>query len=68
MSRPWLVTHDELDPMGELRIMARVNGDFIEMYRMPKLDWSQREPVRATLRRNARRLLAKNGYPPYAER
>ena len=31
---------------------------------MPKLDWTQRESVRADLRRNVRRLLAKFGYPP----
>jgi len=31
---------------------------------MPKLDWTQRESVRAGLRRNVRRLLAKYGYPP----
>ena len=24
---PWLVTRDELDPMGELRVMTRVNGE-----------------------------------------
>ncbi len=24
---PWLVTPDELDPMGELRVMTRVNGE-----------------------------------------
>lgn len=32
--------------------------------KMPKLDWTARESVRATLRRNVRRLLAKYGYPP----
>lgn len=32
--------------------------------RLPKLDWTQRESVRAALRRNVRRLLAKYGYPP----
>ena len=32
--------------------------------RMPMLDWTQRESVRATLRRSVRRLLAKYGYPP----
>jgi len=32
--------------------------------RMPKLDWTQRESVRADLRRDVRRLLAKYGYPP----
>jgi hypothetical protein len=31
---------------------------------MPKLDWTQRESVRASLRRNVRRLLARYGYPP----
>lgn len=32
--------------------------------RMPKFDWTQRESVRASLRRNVRRPLAKYGYPP----
>ncbi|TVQ84033.1 MAG: DUF3387 domain-containing protein [Chromatiaceae bacterium] len=45
-----------------LRLMAR---ELTEMVRkMPKLDWTQRESVRATLRRNVRRLLARYGYPP----
>lgn len=45
-----------------LRLMAR---ELTEMVRkMPKLDWTQRESVRASLRRNVRRLLAKYGYPP----
>ena len=45
-----------------LRLMAR---KLTEMVRnMPKLDWTQRESVRARLRRNVRRLLAKYGYPP----
>ena len=45
-----------------LRLMAR---ELTEMVRnMPRLDWTQRESVRASLRRNVRRLLAKHGYPP----
>lgn len=45
-----------------LRLMAR---ELTEMVRkMPKLDWTQRESVRAGLRRSVRRLLAKYGYPP----
>src|SRR5574337_937138 len=45
-----------------LRLMAR---ELTEMgKKMPKLDWTQRESVRANLRRNVRRLLAKYGYPP----
>jgi type I restriction enzyme R subunit len=45
-----------------LRLMARELADMIK--KMPKLDWTQRESVRATLRRNVRRMLAKYGYPP----
>jgi len=45
-----------------LRLMARELTEMVK--RMPKLDWTQRESVRANLRRNVRRLLAKYGYPP----
>ena len=45
-----------------LRLMARHLTDMVR--NMPKLDWTQRESVRANLRRNVRRLLAKYGYPP----
>ena len=39
--------------------------DLAEMVKaMPKLDWTQRESVRADLRRKVRRLLAMYGYPP----
>jgi len=45
-----------------LRLMARELTEMVR--RMPKLDWTERESVRAGLRRNVRRLLAKYGYPP----
>lgn len=45
-----------------LRLMARELAEMVK--RMPKLDWTQRESVRAGLRRSVRRLLAKYGYPP----
>lgn len=45
-----------------LRLMARELAEMVK--KMPKLDWTERESVRATLRRNVRRLLAKYGYPP----
>jgi type I restriction enzyme R subunit len=44
-----------------LRLMARELTEMVK--KMPKLDWTERESVRATLRRNVRRL-AKYGYPP----
>ncbi len=46
----------------QLRLMARELAEMVK--KMPKLDWTQRESVRADLRRNVRRLLAKFGYPP----
>jgi type I restriction enzyme, R subunit len=42
--------------------MARELAEMVK--RLPKLDWSQRESVRADLRRQVRRLLARYGYPP----
>lgn len=45
-----------------LRLMARELTEMVK--KMPKLDWTERESVRATLRRNVRRLLARYGYPP----
>ncbi|TAL80013.1 MAG: type I restriction endonuclease subunit R [Burkholderiaceae bacterium] len=45
-----------------LRLMARELAEMVR--KMPKLDWAQRESVRASLRRNVRRMLAKYGYPP----
>ena len=45
-----------------LRLMARKLTEMVKS--MPKLDLTRRESVRANLRRNVRRLLAKYGYPP----
>ena len=42
----------------QLRLMARELAEKVK--KMPKLDWTQRESVRADLRR----LLAMYGYPP----
>ncbi len=52
----------ELMQIDTLRLMARELAEMVK--RMPKLDWTQRESVRAGLRRSVRRLLAKYGYPP----
>ncbi len=52
----------EIMKSDTLRVMARELAEMIK--KMPKLDWAQRESVRATLRRNVRRMLAKYGYPP----
>ena len=52
----------EVMKIDTLRLMARELTEMVR--RMPKLDWTQRESVRASLRRNVRRLLAQYGYPP----
>ena len=52
----------EIMKMDTLRLMARELAEMVK--KMPKLDWTQRESVRAGLRRSVRRLLARFGYPP----
>jgi type I restriction enzyme R subunit len=52
----------EIMKSDTLRLMARELTEIVK--KMPKLDWTQRESVRAGLRRSVRRLLARYGYPP----
>lgn len=52
----------ELMENDTLRLMARELTKIVKD--MPKLDWTERESVRAGLRRSVRRLLARCGYPP----
>lgn len=52
----------EMMKSDRLRLMARELAEMVK--RMPKLDWTQRESVRADLPRNVRRLLAMYGSPP----
>lgn len=48
-----------------LRLIARELSDRIK--EKASIDWTQRESVRADMRRTVRRLLAKHGYPPDAQ-
>ena len=48
-----------------LKLIARELADRIK--RKATLDWTQRDAVRADMRRTVRRLLAKYGYPPDAQ-
>lgn len=52
----------EVMKSDELRLMARKLAEMVR--KLPKLDWTERESVRADLRRHVRRLLAQYGYPP----
>ena len=48
-----------------LKMIARELADRIKS--KASLDWTQRETVRADMRRTIRRLLTKYGYPPDAQ-
>ncbi len=48
-----------------LKLIARQLSDRIKS--KATLDWTQRETVRADMRRTIRRLLTKYGYPPDAQ-
>ena len=48
-----------------LRLIARELAESIK--RKATLDWTQRDAVRADMRRTVRRLLTKHGYPPDAQ-
>ncbi len=48
-----------------LKLIARELADRIKA--KASLDWTQRETVRADMRRTVRRLLTKYGYPPDAQ-
>jgi type I restriction enzyme R subunit len=50
---------------ADLRLIARQLSDRIKT--KASLDWTQRETVRADMRRTVRRLLARYGYPPEAQ-
>ena len=50
---------------ADLELIARELADRIKT--KATLDWTQREMVRADMRRTVRRLLAKYGYPPDAQ-
>ena len=52
----------EIMKSDQLRLMARELAEMVK--KIPRLDWTQRESVRADLRRKVRRLLAMYGYPP----
>jgi type I restriction enzyme R subunit len=49
----------------KLKLIARELAEIIK--RKASLDWTQRDSVRADIRRTVRRLLAKYGYPPDAQ-
>lgn len=59
-----LVDHGVKDLMGD-GVLAKIAQDLIEEIRASvTIDWTQKEAVRADMRRKVKRLLRKHGYPP----
>ena len=55
---------DVRDVMGD-EVLATIAHDLVETIRQSvTIDWTQKEAVRADMRRKVKRLLRKHGYPP----
>jgi len=60
-----LIDHGDVrEVMGD-EILAKIAHDLVESIRKSvTIDWTQKEAVRADLRRKVKRLLRRHGYPP----
>ena len=60
-----LVDHGDVrEVMGD-KVLAAIARDLVEVVRKSvAIDWTQKEAVRANMRRKVRLLLRKHGYPP----
>ena len=60
-----LVVHGEVKDLMADDILAAIAHDLVEAIRSSvTIDWTQKEAVRADMRRKIKRLLRKHGYPP----
>lgn len=60
-----LVSHGGVKDVMDDKVLAAIAHDLAEAIRSSvTIDWTQKEAVRADMRRKVKRLLAKHGYPP----
>jgi type I restriction enzyme R subunit len=60
-----LADHGNVRELMEDKVLARIARDLVEAIRRSvTIDWTQKEAVRADMRRKVKRLLRKHGYPP----
>ncbi|MEK9810456.1 MAG: DUF3387 domain-containing protein, partial [Candidatus Nanopelagicales bacterium] len=71
LSEDELAFYDALADHGDVRevmgdaVLAEIAHDLVETIRRSvTIDWTQKEAVRADMRRKVKRLLRKHGYPP----
>jgi len=60
-----LVDHGNVKELMSDEVLAAIAHDLVEAIRSSvTIDWTQKEAVRANMRRKVKRLLRKHGYPP----
>lgn len=60
-----LVAHGDVKELMGDRVLAAIAHDLVEAIRSSvTIDWTQKDAVRADMRRKVKRLLRKHGYPP----
>ena len=60
-----LVDHGNVKELMSDTALAAIAHDLVEAVRSSVvIDWTQKEAVRANMRRRVKRLLRKHGYPP----
>ncbi len=60
-----LVDHGNVKELMDDKVLAAIAHDLVEAIRSSvTIDWTQKEAVRANMRRKVKRLLRKHGYPP----
>jgi len=60
-----LAVHGDVRKVMGDKILAAIAHDLVEAIRRSvTIDWTQKESVRADMRRKIKRLLRKHGYPP----
>ncbi len=60
-----LIDHGGVKELMTDKVLATIAHDLVKAIRKSvTIDWTQKEAVRADLRRKVKRLLRKHGYPP----
>ena len=60
-----LIAHGDVQALMGDDVLAAIAHDLVESIRASvTIDWTQKEAVRADMRRRVKRLLRKHGYPP----
>jgi len=64
-----LVAHGDVKELMGDKVLADIAHDLVEAIRgSVSIDWTQKDAVRADMRRKVKRLLRHHGYPPDCSR